>query len=719
MRFAARLAVICAFAGPAFASISGTPDQTALWSTFNSVYLRDSFAVVTANDGLAVLRRDAVSGIYSAIRHQFLVAEPVSHKISGDVMLARTVGDLIVFIDVGHLPELTVLGTADVGGEILDYALTGQSLYIARGFDGLWRYQLSDYDNAQFADSSMRGVHVIRCEIDGNELLALDDYNGVLRYRLDGGGFGEFAGYLWVPRQAARFVTRDSLVLTTLQQDQLIYRGVRRETDAVITDSIATFTIPDRLLAYDSLLFTYESLRSIAELIDLTNGTVQPAHIAEAPDPRFQGVLTPVDGKLTGIFPAETGGLYAYDLTQPGAPEPRQIFDRPGQIRGVAFFADYLWVGGAGNPLDAYRAPVTDSLELAFTMISAMKNVADIILVDTTLHVLYPDLGWAMEWGIDSIGLHIFGSTLLIDTVAKRILPTTTVIDGQRVILGINDRSISVYSVGPSEGHPHVTQFWGRVSIGYPISAVTYDDYFLYVAHAKGLSVYQLFDDFVFEFRSRLTFSGEVTCLLPWKGRLLAFMGNKMLVYDMTNAFFPRLVEERLIPMPVSDVAIDGAFLYTVGPLGTAVYDSRPALPRLVDFGGRGGTHITARDGEVVISDGTSLHVYELHYVPTEIGDPPEHLPSGFALEQNYPNPFNPSTTILFSLPRQTEIRLVVFNILGQEVATLAEGTFPAGQHRIEWPGTNREGRSVASGVYLYRLDTEHYRASRKMILVR
>jgi aminopeptidase N len=94
-------------------------------------------------------------------------------------------------------------------------------------------------------------------------------------------------------------------------------------------------------------------------------------------------------------------------------------------------------------------------------------------------------------------------------------------------------------------------------------------------------------------------------------------------------------------------------------------------------------------------------------------------LPTAFALLQNYPNPFNPSTTIPFDLARQEYVSLKVFDILGREVATLVEGKMPAGHHEVIWNRVDNPGRSVASGVYLYRLIAGEFSSSKTMLLVK
>jgi len=83
-------------------------------------------------------------------------------------------------------------------------------------------------------------------------------------------------------------------------------------------------------------------------------------------------------------------------------------------------------------------------------------------------------------------------------------------------------------------------------------------------------------------------------------------------------------------------------------------------------------------------------------------------------LSTNYPNPFNPTTTIQFDLPRTSEVTLKVFNILGEEVATLVSDRLSAGSYSYEWNASN-----IASGVYLCRLETKGYVETKKMILMR
>ena len=93
-------------------------------------------------------------------------------------------------------------------------------------------------------------------------------------------------------------------------------------------------------------------------------------------------------------------------------------------------------------------------------------------------------------------------------------------------------------------------------------------------------------------------------------------------------------------------------------------------------------------------------------------------LPTSFALGQNYPNPFNPSTIIPYQLPTAGHVRLEVFNLLGQRLATLVNGERSAGAHTAQWDGTDAAGRAVGAGVYIYRLSGDGHAMSRRMVLI-
>lgn len=94
-------------------------------------------------------------------------------------------------------------------------------------------------------------------------------------------------------------------------------------------------------------------------------------------------------------------------------------------------------------------------------------------------------------------------------------------------------------------------------------------------------------------------------------------------------------------------------------------------------------------------------------------------IPAAFTLKQNYPNPFNPSTNIEYAITKKSPVRLTVYNIQGQTVAELVNEVQSPGSYNIKWNGKDRYGKEAASGVYVYRLATDDFAASGKMMLVR
>jgi alpha-amylase len=96
----------------------------------------------------------------------------------------------------------------------------------------------------------------------------------------------------------------------------------------------------------------------------------------------------------------------------------------------------------------------------------------------------------------------------------------------------------------------------------------------------------------------------------------------------------------------------------------------------------------------------------------TDVGD--KHLPTQYALHQNYPNPFNPSTRVRYDLPQTGRVNLTVFNTLGQVVKTLVHEEQQAGFYEVRFDGSN-----MASGLYYYKLQTESYTATRKLLLIK
>jgi hypothetical protein len=93
--------------------------------------------------------------------------------------------------------------------------------------------------------------------------------------------------------------------------------------------------------------------------------------------------------------------------------------------------------------------------------------------------------------------------------------------------------------------------------------------------------------------------------------------------------------------------------------------------------------------------------------------------PQTYSLEQNYPNPFNPTTNIKYTIPREGNVNIEVYDITGKLVNTLVNQSMNSGTYNVTWNGTNNSGQNVVSGIYIYRIQANDFVSVKKMILLK
>jgi surface protein len=146
----------------------------------------------------------------------------------------------------------------------------------------------------------------------------------------------------------------------------------------------------------------------------------------------------------------------------------------------------------------------------------------------------------------------------------------------------------------------------------------------------------------------------------------------------------------------------------------TAVYDSGKDTLTIEAHGDYSGGNVdltcTVSDGEL-----TAAAVIKLTVDPAgSLGGLPSGVPTVYALHQNYPNPFNPSTTIVYSLPKAGDVKITLYNIMGQRVGIILNGYKAAGHHEVKFDASH-----LASGNYFYLLESKDFRKIRKMLLLK
>jgi len=119
-------------------------------------------------------------------------------------------------------------------------------------------------------------------------------------------------------------------------------------------------------------------------------------------------------------------------------------------------------------------------------------------------------------------------------------------------------------------------------------------------------------------------------------------------------------------------------------------------------------------DTTLVITESDSNFYVEFVYELNTGLEAADAVPNRFYLHQNYPNPFNPVTTIEYGLAKAGKVKIAVFNILGEKIQTLVDTNQKAGRYHYSWKPEN-----LASGIYIYRLETEGFVSSKKLILIK
>ena len=111
---------------------------------------------------------------------------------------------------------------------------------------------------------------------------------------------------------------------------------------------------------------------------------------------------------------------------------------------------------------------------------------------------------------------------------------------------------------------------------------------------------------------------------------------------------------------------------------------------------------------------GFITHILNIYYTVTGVNENTNFNPQNFRLEQNYPNPFNPSTMIRYEIPERSFVTLKVFDVLGNLIATVVNEELPVGSYEVKFKAAN-----LPSAVYFYRLQTDSFVSSKKMLLLK
>ena len=162
-------------------------------------------------------------------------------------------------------------------------------------------------------------------------------------------------------------------------------------------------------------------------------------------------------------------------------------------------------------------------------------------------------------------------------------------------------------------------------------------------------------------------------------------------------------------------------FQMNSGPFSMALGDTQEVIIAMV--GGIGSDHlasVSVMKHYVKLAQCWAQAVFKTGFEHISVEESPtEALPENFRLYQNYPNPFNSGTELCYDLPLKKNVKLTIYNLLGQMVKVLVNETQAADSYAYKWDGTDFHGERVPTGIYLYKIEAGYWTKTEKMMLLR
>ncbi len=201
------------------------------------------------------------------------------------------------------------------------------------------------------------------------------------------------------------------------------------------------------------------------------------------------------------------------------------------------------------------------------------------------------------------------------------------------------------------------------------------------------------------------TWNGSAWDTSPWNWNVAA-------TYDSTQWYYAELEKQNgLLTLRLYDE--NKIIIEETTPVSLSLVN---AMDNPTEYLYLGEPHTDDYEGNVRIDE---ITLFAFDSVAVSVEEPENNLPSGYTVSQNYPNPFNPSTTISYTLAMRTNVRIEIFNLLGQSVLTLINKEQTSGSYQIVWDGKDASYQKVSSGIYLYRITTDNFTSSKKMLLLK
>jgi hypothetical protein len=681
----------------------------------------DSIAVLGGSEGVMSARFDRATRQFQPLAYARIPGPIVKLKRFDSIIVAQSAAGSLSFFRTSSLPQLVVLGTSTPEVDYLDFAVMDGSLYLARGFDGLTQYRITDYSTLAPIDFSLDAVHAISLEAGSNRLFVVDDLSGVFVYRATPDSLGAPASFLALSSPAKAMTIRNDTAYMG-DSSPAILKAVLHHDSLRIIDTVPVWFCPSRLQIVDTFLvgtagagegFDVISLAGRHNIIWRDSGSITSGAI-----PFHYG------GATLLAVPDRNAGLYLYDLDriETDLLQPRPAYPFAGTIRGLATYNGAFIVARSNQPLLSYRVNAQGVPLKPEPILPGVYGAEAVVSATDRLLAFYPDqhmLAVIKEVG----GRYELDKSLTdLPDVISGVRISDSRLDTLRALFLLGDRFVDLYSVSDQwQTTPQRRMFLPEQ----PRDIALFDG-LIVVGGATRLFVYVISPDFWINYLSTVELTAspddlnQLVQLVPPPDAtsypLLVVGSRSVRAYDLSSPTQPIMRDSLSAPYGLSAAVRVGDNLYVTSEdrgllkLQASHLNSMIVLDSISVTG-----HLIAADGDIVAVAGDHAGYLIDWRTPLAIDDDrADLLPELTVLHQNYPNPFNPTTTIAYYLSSPDRVRVEVFNLLGQTVGELIDAPQTPGHYVIEFDASR-----LSSGVYFYRLTAGSQSQTRKMVLVK
>ncbi len=473
-------------------------------------------------------------------------------------------------------------------------------------------------------------------------------------------------------------------------------------SDVALQDSLAIVCSSDSLRVMNitdpslPVQMGYHSVPGYAGKIAITDTTV--VFVDHGPEPQFKSAA------------AAPGDLQVFNIANPTAPILTGLIPVPPAVTGLAILDSLIFCTnhtGVGDGLQILRLSADATMQFISSYETAGWAEAAVAVNDTLLLLAT----WA---GLEFVNITDPSNLTRLRVFSSAAPGMDVIVDGQYAYVAAYIYGTRVFDLRDTTDSPIATIPTGDRAIHLAIL-----NRLLIVANSDaGASTWDISDPSQPVSLGNLPSATVVNSLSISGYRLYASTGSGVSLYQLADSVALPTYLGRFNPaLPYSILGLNQYAFVGEGWDGVRVIDfSDPANPVELQWyntpGVIGGADaLAAINDHLLVADRFSL--LDLYNgVLTDVAEQESLLPQTAYLHQNYPNPFNPRTVIEFSLPRNTDWKLTIHNILGQTVRTFKGNDH--GDVEIAWDASGQ-----ASGIYLYKLQTPEHTLSRKMLLIK